>query len=112
MIIMKIKYLQTLAIYIYMAGILSSSPFQNSILHPSLDPKLSELLAEVRDGSKSDSNSGEQLLSIRASLGNPRVPLRSSHEELCPGVFDSSIRTTVRPQSAFFFSTPARSSLR
>jgi hypothetical protein len=46
-----------------MAGILSPSlsKFQNPF--PSLDLKLPELLVEVRDGS----NSGEQLLSIRAS---------------------------------------------
>jgi hypothetical protein len=30
---------------------------------------------------------------------NPRVPMCSSCQELCPGAFDSSIRPTVRPQS-------------
>jgi hypothetical protein len=33
---------------------------------------------------------------------NPRVPLCSSHRELRPDAFDSSIRPTVRTQSVFF----------
>jgi hypothetical protein len=47
-----------------MAGILSPSPFQISKQFPIFDPQFSELLAEVQGGSKS----GEQLLSICASL--------------------------------------------
>jgi hypothetical protein len=46
-----------------MAEILSTSPFQILIPFPQLDPKLPQLLAEVRNGF----NSGEQLLSIYAS---------------------------------------------
>jgi hypothetical protein len=67
-IITKIKYLQTLAIYIYIC--LESSrralyEFRNPI--PSLDPKLPKLLTDVRDGSNSCDNFGEQLISIRTS---------------------------------------------
>jgi hypothetical protein len=40
-------------------------------------------------------------------LWNPRVPLRSSHRELRPGAFDSSIQPPVRRQSTDFFSAPA-----
>jgi hypothetical protein len=58
---MKIKYLQALAIYKRLESSRGAlSIFRNSI--PSLDPKLTELLTEVWDSS----NSGEQLLSIRA----------------------------------------------
>jgi hypothetical protein len=48
--------------------------------HPSLDPKLLKLLAEVWN----DSNSGEQLLSIHASLADPRVLLRASVKSFIP----------------------------
>jgi hypothetical protein len=51
-----------------MAGILSLSPFGNLKPHPSLDSKLSELLAEVRGGFNYGDNSDEQLLSIHALL--------------------------------------------
>jgi hypothetical protein len=68
---------------IYMAGILSLGPFQNSNPHHSLDPKLPELLAEVRD----DSNSGEQFFRSVRRWRNPRVLLRASRQELRPDAF-------------------------
>jgi hypothetical protein len=40
-------------------------------------------------------------------LWNPRVPLRSSHRELRPRAFDSSIQPPVHRQSTDFFSAPA-----
>jgi hypothetical protein len=65
----KIKYLQTLAIYIYIClepSLRALSKSRNCF--PIFDTQFPELLAKVRGGSNSNDNSDEQLLSIRASL--------------------------------------------
>jgi hypothetical protein len=63
----KIKYLQTLAIYIWLEPSRRAlSKSRNGF--PRFDPQFPRLLAEVQGGSNSGDNSGKQLLSIRASL--------------------------------------------
>jgi hypothetical protein len=72
----KIKYIQILEIYIWS----ESSPRVVSISRncfPIFDPQFSELLAEVRYGSNSGDNSGEQLLSICASLAKSESTVSS-----------------------------------
>jgi hypothetical protein len=81
---MKIKCLQTLAIYIWLEPTRQALfEIRNPISN--LDPKLPKLLAEVWDGSNSSDNSGEQLLLIHVSLaeskGTPaRVSPRASYQ--------------------------------
>jgi hypothetical protein len=65
-----------------MVGILSSSPLQISKRFSRFDPPLPELLAKVQGGS----NSGEQLLSIRASLAENESRLMGKVCDLCKGI--------------------------
>jgi hypothetical protein len=75
-----------------MAGILSTSPFQILIQFPQLDPKLPQLLAEVRNGS----NSGEQLLSIHVSSMESEGTTESFVQVL--SIHLSDLRFTVNRQ--------------
>jgi hypothetical protein len=99
----KIKYLQTLAIYI--GGTLSPNPFQilkpfpPDSIHNSLNcsPKFGAVPTPV---TTLVSNYFKSMRRCR----NQRVPLRSYHRELHPGAFNSSIRPLVRCQSTVFLS--------
>jgi hypothetical protein len=90
---------------IYMAGILSSSPFQNLKPHPqirSLIPGIACWSLEVVP------TPATTPVSNYFRKWNPRVPLRSSCQELRPSVFDSSIQPMVHLQSTILCSAPAR----
>jgi hypothetical protein len=92
-----------------MDGILSSSPFQNSKPHLQIrseTPWINHQSSEVvpTPATTPVSNYFRSVLHRR----KPRVSLRSSHRGLSPGAFDSSIRSTVHPQSMNLYSTPAR----
>jgi hypothetical protein len=88
-----------------MARILSSSPFQNSKLHPqirSITPRIARRSLEVVPTPASN-----YFRSVHRRW-NSRVPLLLSHRGLRPGAFDSSIRSTVHPQSSILCSATAR----
>jgi hypothetical protein len=88
-----------------MAGILSSSPFQNSKPHPQIrseTPGITRRSLEVVPTPVSN-----YFRSVHRQR-NPRIPLCLSRRELRPGSFDSSIRLTIHPQSTILCSAPVR----
>jgi hypothetical protein len=92
-----------------MTGIHSSSPFRNSKPHPQIR---SETLGIPRRSlelvpTRATTPVSNYFRSVRRRW-NPRVPLRLSRREIHPDAFDSSIRSTVHPQSTILCSALAR----
>jgi hypothetical protein len=103
--IRKIKYLQTLAIYIYIYMLEPShrvlSKFQNRFLDSIHNSR--NCLPKFRAVPTSASNCFHSMRRWR----NLRVPLRSSHRGIRPGAFDSSIGPPIRCKSTDFATAPA-----
>jgi hypothetical protein len=104
----KLKYLQTLAIHIWLEHLVEPFPNPGTVSSVSIhnSRNCSSKFGAVPTPETTPASNYFQ--SVRRCR-NPRVSLHLSRRELRLVAFDSSIRPSVRHQSMIFFSAPANS---